>query len=691
MFCGSVSVGYGSVEGVFSAYLPSMFFQCEGRIGAEVTRTSERWSTPAALPRHGLRANRSYSTSFIQPKLKGDYSMKKFLSIFIALAMVLSLFAGVGARSAKAATSTLSVTPSGNFVGGADAVGVVPVDAIGTVTVAGTTYATVNVTTAGIGNIDLTGGNVSVMQPITLTSNSKDADWKVLGVQYITFTGTMPLVDDEVTVTVVAGVYAVGTVLMVNGQVATIDVTTTAAQTITDGTVSVMRAGTAVNSIDPNWKVAGSHVITFDTGDALALGDVLDLYMVQDVPATKATAFLMVSGTAVTGDVATVTWQDTVAASHTATYTVLATDITTTLIAAHLASAINAVVGGNVLAVSSGAVITVTQNVKGTAGNGKTLTATTTAGVIPTLTIHTLGGLPMPAYVENGKTIQLVAVDATGAVVTATWACVGATAPAGPSAIISSTGLVTANLALTGVSLVTATSGTATGVFAVIVIPVQTVTSLKINLVPAVPVSITKQQFGAIASNAAYSALDYTTQVVWTDALPVASIAVNGLLTYSTDETGNVKIATGVVTLVTVVGPVTRVIVLTIGTDIVTVDGKATSVDTPPEIVNGRTFVPIRFIAETFGSTVTWLPETKGVTIVLGDMTIGLQIANATAVINGNIIALEAAPYIKNSRTMVPLRVISESFGGDVAWDPSLRTITITYVLPIVPIVPLVP
>jgi len=117
----------------------------------------------------------------------------------------------------------------------------------------------------------------------------------------------------------------------------------------------------------------------------------------------------------------------------------------------------------------------------------------------------------------------------------------------------------------------------------------------------------------------------------------------------------------------------------------VTVDGKATSVDAAPEVVNGRTFVPIRFIAETFGSTVTWLPETKGVTITLGTTTIGLQIGNATAVINGKIIALEAAPYIKNSRTMVPLRVISESFGGDVAWDPINHIITITYMLPVVP------
>jgi len=124
------------------------------------------------------------------------------------------------------------------------------------------------------------------------------------------------------------------------------------------------------------------------------------------------------------------------------------------------------------------------------------------------------------------------------------------------------------------------------------------------------------------------------------------------------------------------------VIILTIGTDIVTVDGRATSVDAAPEIVNSRTFVPIRFIAETFGATVEWLPETQGITITLGDTTIGLQIGNATAVISGNIVSLESAPYIKNGRTMVPLRVISESFGGDVAWDPGTRTITISYMLP---------
>ena len=632
--------------------------------------------------------------------------MKKFLSIFVALAMAFSLFAGFGAGLAKADT-TFMVTPAGNFVGGVDGSGTAAVDAAGTIlanVAIGGTAATVVVAAAGVGAGSFDG---TVVVAHVTGATSTDGNWALSGNQWITFNNPINVTVGEKLTVSATSTDGVGTVIAIapagpTTTEALVNVTTAAVGIIGPAvTTPITLTVTSTTPAVPDWTVAGNTVINFAAlTTALTANDAVDVVMDQAVPATPATAFLMVSGTVSTGDVATVTWQDTVAASHTVAYTAVALD-TTTSVATALKQLINAldVTTGNVNATSTGAVIQLWQDVAGTAGNGKTLTATTNAAVTPTLTIRTLGGLSNPAYVELGKTVKLVAVDATGAVVSCTWTSVGAAAPAGPSAVVNATGLVTADLALTGVTVVTATSGTATGVFAIVVIPVQTITSLNVNLVPALPVSITSQQFGAIASNAAYSQLDYTTQAVWTDTLPVASIAaVNGLLTYSTDETGavnayaagittkvNVKIATGVVTLVTVVAPTTSVIVLSIGSDIVTVDSKATTVDAAPEIVDGRTFVPIRFIAETFGSTVTWLPETKGITIVLGDTTIGLQIGNATAVINGNIIALEAAPYIKNSRTMVPLRVITESFGGNVAWDPVNHIITITYVLPVVP------
>jgi hypothetical protein len=601
-------------------------------------------------------------------------------------------------------TSTLGITTTGTFVGGVDGSGALGVNGTGTVVSgAGTSYV-VNVTTAAVGAFDVADG-IQVLHDTGVTST--DTDWATTGIQTITL-ATLSIngilnVGDTIRVAG-SSTNGVGKILGIDvaGTHAVVNVTTAAVGVI--GPQIYKTTYFYPNVIDADWMTVGAtQSITFDSAVTLVQGDILHVYMLQAVPATSATAFFMVTGTPVVGDVATVTWQDTAAASHSVSYTTVAGD-TSNKVALALSQLITAldVTTGNVYvsnAPITGSVVQLTQDVGGVAGNGKTLTGTTTAAVTPTLTIHTLGGLNSPAYVELGKTIKLVAVDATGAVISCTWTSVGSAAPAGPSAVVNTSGLVTADLALTGVTVVTATSGSATGVFAVVVIPVQVITSLKINLVPAVPVSITVQQFGAIASNAAYSALDYTTQAVWTDALPVASIAATtGLLTYSTDETGNVyasaggitatanvKITTGVVTLVPVVGPVTKVIVLTIGSDIVTIDDKATTVDAAPEIVDGRTFVPIRFIAETFGSTVTWLPETKGVTIVLGDTTIGLQIGNATAVINGNIIALDAAPYIKNSRTMVPLRVITESFGGNVAWDPINHIITITYVLPVVP------
>jgi hypothetical protein len=108
-----------------------------------------------------------------------------------------------------------------------------------------------------------------------------------------------------------------------------------------------------------------------------------------------------------------------------------------------------------------------------------------------------------------------------------------------------------------------------------------------------------------------------------------------------------------------------------------TVNGKVVQLDAAPEINNGRTFLPLRAIAETFGAEVTWVPETQGITVVLGDNQIGLQIGNNTAVVNGNVLSI-VPPYIKNGRTMVPLRVIAEGLGAQVEWDPVNYIVTIT-------------
>jgi hypothetical protein len=120
------------------------------------------------------------------------------------------------------------------------------------------------------------------------------------------------------------------------------------------------------------------------------------------------------------------------------------------------------------------------------------------------------------------------------------------------------------------------------------------------------------------------------------------------------------------------------IVKIQIGSDIMTVNGKAVQIDAPAEIMNGRTFLPLRAISEALGATVDWIAETQGITVTLGKNTIGLQVGNSSAVVNGTVMTLDAAPYIKNSRTMVPFRVIAEGLGATVEWDPALRIVTVT-------------
>lgn len=100
--------------------------------------------------------------------------------------------------------------------------------------------------------------------------------------------------------------------------------------------------------------------------------------------------------------------------------------------------------------------------------------------------------------------------------------------------------------------------------------------------------------------------------------------------------------------------------------------------DTVPVIINGRTLVPIRAIIEEMGGSVSWDSEQNAVTLNYNDDTIILTIDSASAVFNGSEESIDAPPAILNGRTFLPLRFISESFGFDVNWNSSTQTITIS-------------
>ena len=117
--------------------------------------------------------------------------------------------------------------------------------------------------------------------------------------------------------------------------------------------------------------------------------------------------------------------------------------------------------------------------------------------------------------------------------------------------------------------------------------------------------------------------------------------------------------------------------VLQVGFKQYALNGLPLTSEVAPEIISGRTFVPVRLIAETYGATVGWNPTSRTVTIKLGDVQIILTIGSRRAIIGSETKTLEAAPYIKAGRTMVPVRLVSEEFGLSVYYDSQARSISI--------------
>ena len=110
----------------------------------------------------------------------------------------------------------------------------------------------------------------------------------------------------------------------------------------------------------------------------------------------------------------------------------------------------------------------------------------------------------------------------------------------------------------------------------------------------------------------------------------------------------------------------------------VIVNGMSVVFDQPPIIENGRTLVPLRAIFESLGAEVEWDQPTQTVTAVRGDTTIALTIGSRILTKNGEEVMLDVPAQIVNSRTLVPVRAIAESFGAEVGWDQNTRTVTIT-------------
>ena len=123
-------------------------------------------------------------------------------------------------------------------------------------------------------------------------------------------------------------------------------------------------------------------------------------------------------------------------------------------------------------------------------------------------------------------------------------------------------------------------------------------------------------------------------------------------------------------------------IVLTIDEHDALVYGTTKTNDVAPKVVNDRTMLPARFVAENLGATVEWDGEKQLVTITgknekQEDVTILITIGSDYAKVNGEDVKLDSPAFVENDRTYTPIRFISENLGATVEWNETEQTVTI--------------
>ena len=110
----------------------------------------------------------------------------------------------------------------------------------------------------------------------------------------------------------------------------------------------------------------------------------------------------------------------------------------------------------------------------------------------------------------------------------------------------------------------------------------------------------------------------------------------------------------------------------------VTLNGDKIEFDVQPQLIDDRTMVPLRKIFEAMGAVVDWNDNTQTVTASKDDKVVTAKINDKNLYINGVVKTLDVPPMIVDGRTLVPARFVAESFGANVDWVDSTQTVVIS-------------
>jgi len=114
------------------------------------------------------------------------------------------------------------------------------------------------------------------------------------------------------------------------------------------------------------------------------------------------------------------------------------------------------------------------------------------------------------------------------------------------------------------------------------------------------------------------------------------------------------------------------------GSVIVQLDGRFITSAVPPQVINGRTMLPLRAVFEAMGASVQWNGATQTVTATKGTTVVVMTIGNTSPTVNGKVVSIDQPACIVRGSTLAPLRFIAEAFGGTVEWNSAMRIAKIT-------------
>ena len=129
-----------------------------------------------------------------------------------------------------------------------------------------------------------------------------------------------------------------------------------------------------------------------------------------------------------------------------------------------------------------------------------------------------------------------------------------------------------------------------------------------------------------------------------------------------------------------------KVVKMTVGSNdfVITTDGpdEVYKSKTSPQIISGKTYVPLRSLGEALGAQIEWFDKEKKVTYELEGTTVELWLGKKEAKVNGKPLTLDSPPLVIKGSTYVPVRFVSEQLGAKVDWIASSKTAMITYPAP---------